>query len=312
MNLEPAPSSTVDATPIVRVAQEGESVRARQLFMASPEQPPLNASFLVALKPHPVERIVATLAWWREEMTVKFLVARKPAVSAEQAAAVLVPALEALPGLGEQDVEFGRLLAENEEVAPWLARHGYQTSRTERVFEAPCATVYQRLQLMLARQGREIPATWSTESIRHHLPETVWSLIAPFRLIKLESLRSFWAMPGERGYHPEFSNILFDAGTPLGVLLVRSDSVCLAVDVRVVKPITRRLRSLANLLMFGHIQRVVTPTTWRILAFRGDEIEHRETANLARRMGGREVAARHIYIRHADSRGVTGERPQGP
>jgi len=64
----------------------------------------------------------------------------------------------------------------------------------------------------------------------------------------------------------------------------------------VVKPMALQLRSLANLAFFAH-WRLVSPTAFRVVSFRGDQVEHRETANLARRMGGRQVAVRHIYTR---------------
>ena len=273
-----------------------------QLFSAAPEPPPTNANFILALKLHPIERIVAVLAWWREDAVVKFQIARKPGLLANDAAATLVPAMEAMPGFGAENLKYAQLLAENQEVAPWLARRGYQPQHTEHIFELPLSTAFDRVGALLARYSTEMPGSWTTEPIRLHSPEVVWPLIAPFRLIRFESLQSLWSAPGERGFHPELSNILFDAGTPLGVLLVRTDHDHLVIDIRVVKPMALQLRSLANLAFFGH-WRLVTPTTWRVIRFRGDEVEHRETANLARRMGGRQVAVRHIYTRHGSSPG---------
>lgn len=303
MSSEPASPTASDADLIVRPAQARELIRARQFFSLGAEQPPAPAQFLAALKQHPVERMVAVLAWWKENAAVRFLVACKPGLVAERAAEALIPKFEALPGVSGLALEYGRLIAAGEDVAPWLTRHGYQTRRTERIFESPCATVYERVEAFRARHGAEIPARWRTESIKSHSPDMVWPLIAPFGLIKLEALRNDWATPGARGYDPEYSNILFDSETPLGVLLVRVNPVCLTIDIRVVKPITARLRALANLSMFAHIQQVVTPTTWQVLAFRGDQIEHRETANLARRMGGQQVAVRHLYARPGTSLG---------
>ena len=297
MNSEPAPLAPPDGALVVRPAQQRERARAWQFFPLTADGPPPTAQLLVALKQHPIERMVAALAWWIEDKSARFLVAHKPGMPAKQAAAVLVPALESLPGLRNLTLVQGRLLAEDEDIAKWLVEHGYQPRRTERIFESPCATVHERVGFLLSRHGEEIPPNWRTESIKSHTPDTVWPLIAPFRLISLESFRNYWAAPGELGYDPEFSNILFDGGTALGVLLVRVNPVCLTVDIRVVKPIPSRLRALANLAMFAHIQRVVTATTWHVLAFRGDDIEHRETANLARRMGGKQVAVRHIFAR---------------
>lgn len=264
-------------------------------------QPPADAQVLIALKQRPVQRIVATLAWWHEAGAVKFLVGHQPGVDAIEAAAALVPALESVPELAGTDIAYGRLFAPDEDIAPWLIQRGYRATGTERVFEAPSTTVYDRVQSFLARHGNDLPESWRTESIRHHVPETVWPIIEPYRLIRFDALQRFWKTTGPLGYDPDYSNILFDGETPLGTLLLRNNSVCLAVDIRVVNPIAPRLRSLANLALFAHVARLASPATIRTLGFRADEREHRETANLARRMGGREVAIRHIYTRLAGS-----------
>ena len=81
------------------------------------------------------------------------------------------------------------------------------------------------------------------------------------------------------------SRILFQAGQPLGTMRARTDAGCVAVPVRVVKPVSSRLRSLAKLALFAHRLPVTTPTTCRVARFRGDLVEHRETFNIARRIG---------------------------
>ena len=286
---------------LVRRANEKELFRAVQLFASSTDKPAADAQYLIALKTRPVERIVAALAWWSEPESIRFLIGHHPGVTAEEAAEALVPPFEQISDKPSLDLKYARLLEENQDCAPWLASHGYQALGTERAFEAPSDTVYERVQTFLARHTNDIPESWHSESIRHHQPETVWPLIEPYRLIHPDTLRRFWNTPGESGYDPDFSNILFDGPTPLGTLLLRNNSICLAVDIRVVNPIAPRLRSLANLALFAHISRVASPesTGIRSLAFRADQREHRETANLAKRMGGREVAVRHIYTRIA-------------
>ncbi|QDU58946.1 hypothetical protein [Aeoliella mucimassa] len=283
----------------VQVASPQQQLRAWPLFASQFEQPAANAQYLIAIKSRPVERIVAALAWWQEPDAIRFLLAHQPGITIEAAAEALVPRLQSLPDLPPLDLKYAFLLQQDQPPAPWLAAHGYEPRHAERAFEAPSTTVYERVQKFLTRHHNDIPETWHSESIRDHSPETVWPLIEPYRLIHPEALRRFWNTPGEQGYDPDFSNILFDGDQPLGTLLLRNNHVCLAVDIRVVIDIAPRLRSLANLALFAHISRVASPesTGIRTLAFRADEREHRETANLAKRMGGREVAARHIYTR---------------
>jgi hypothetical protein len=73
----------------------------------------------------------------------------------------------------------------------------------------------------------------------------------------------------------------------------------LYVDVRVVQTGNRLLNSLGNVallrhtaVMYGSVRRDIN-----YLQFRGGETEHRETANLAMRMGGNELAPRHTFAR---------------
>lgn len=282
-----------------RLAEPEEIPRVRYLFASAPKQPPPHAELRVVTRSRPVERIVAALAWWNEGGVVKFLIAHPPGIGTREGARELVPPLEADPRLAGRQLEHGCLLAEDDELAGYLAERGYEARHTERVYEAPAAAVRERVEDMLSRYRAEIPCDWRTEPIRAHPPDVVWPLLAPYRLIDPDGLREAWSASGDQGYDPEFSCILFERGSPLGALLVRANAVCLAVDVRVVKPIAPRLRALANMTLFDHIARLATPgeTTLRVLAFRARELDHGETSNLAKRMGGREVAVRHIHTR---------------
>ena len=291
----------VDASPVIRAARSDELPRARYLFASVFDRPPADASFLLALRPRPIERIVATAAWWNEGPSIKFLLAHQPGFSMMEAASVLVPELLSLPELSRLPLGYGRMLDADEQPAPWFEQHGFSPTLSERVMEVPGVPVYERVGAMYARFRSKLPSTWRTEPIRLHSPDIVWPLVEPYRLIKFETLAQNWLAPNSLGYDAEHSNLLFDGDQLLGALLVRTDPQCLAVDIRVVRPIPTRLRSLANLALFAHIQRVVGPTAWRVLAFRGDDAEHRETANLGLRMGGREVGKRHTYSHPAHS-----------
>lgn len=302
MSLESLQNAVPAAAALtVRLGCPEELFRLAPLMASTSELPPKEAKWLLAFKQKPVERIAAALAWWPEGPLVKFLIVRQPGIPAKEAAGCLVPVMESMPDCGGVALEYARMLSEKDDLAPWLAGHGYKPLRGEKVLETPSAAVYERVGSFLARYGSEIPSTWRTEPISQHTPETVWPLIEPYGLIKFEALKRFWSRTGERGYNPDMSNILFDGSTPLGTLLVRTNRVCLAIDIRAVKQIQPRLRALANVVLFGHIQRAATPASWSVIAFRGDMDEHRETLNLAGRMGGREVDVRYSYTRPLNS-----------
>jgi hypothetical protein len=77
--------------------------------------------------------------------------------------------------------------------------------------------------------------------------------------------------------------------------LVRRGSNALFVDVRVVLCQNHYLRALGNICLFRHIaERVAPDGSIQWLEFRGGETEHLETANLAKRMGGREMPERRV------------------
>jgi hypothetical protein len=68
-----------------------------------------------------------------------------------------------------------------------------------------------------------------------------------------------------------------------------------------VKLENRRERALGNIALLHHIaarRDPYGPIKW--LRFRAGEIEHRETANLAIRMGGRELLPRHVFAKTFD------------
>ena len=73
----------------------------------------------------------------------------------------------------------------------------------------------------------------------------------------------------------------------------------LCMDVRVVKTGNRLLDSLGNVALLRHtcVTLGPVPSDLNRLQFRGGEMEHRETANLAFRMGGKELPARHLFAR---------------
>jgi hypothetical protein len=143
-----------------------------------------------------------------------------------------------------------------------------------------------------------IPPNWRTEPIRRHAPEIILELIAPYRLMPPAELRENWRPDAATGFDLDLSSILFAGEQAIGTLLVRKVQDSVYLDVRVVTHDNQLLRAIGNMLLFRHmaLQREVNPNVvW--LKFRGGATEHRETANVALRMGGREVSPRHVYAK---------------
>jgi hypothetical protein len=276
---------------IVRPALPHEIGRALRIFEA--DTVPASARLLVLVKSTPVERILGALAWWREDEFVKFALARLPGVVVERVAGPLLDALDgeiASAGNFAEAMYFAPL-AETDEWTELLARRGFAPTRMERVFEVPFATTCARGAGMIRKFEKLFPPTWRTEAIRNCAPEIAWPLVAPHRLLTAEALRTGWSA----GFHQLYSSILFDGTVPIGVFLVRVSGDRIAVDVRVVNLRNSRLRALGNLALLAHIERQANWQSLRVAVFRGDAKEHVETANMAIRMGGREVSRRHIF-----------------
>lgn len=194
---------------------------------------------------------------------------------------------------------YGELLTDDDERAALLRANDFEVLRSERFFRADAVLAENRV-LDLARKFQKvIPENWRTESICGQSPEIIMELIAPFRLMPPEEIRRHWKSNSNHGFEPDMSNILFEDARPFGVLLVRRFGEVLSFDVRVVNHRNSRLRGLANLPLLQHCVKNYDRENYfiRWIQFRGGEVEHRETANLAFRMGGEEVAPRRAFAR---------------
>ncbi len=109
-------------------------------------------------------------------------------------------------------------------------------------------------------------------------------------------LRDYWRPDAPFGFELDVSSILFDGSQPIGTLLARKVQDLLVIDIRVVNLDQQLLRALGNVLLFRHmaLQRDAHQNI-RFMRFRAGATEHRETANVARRMGGREMPPRHVF-----------------
>ncbi len=110
-------------------------------------------------------------------------------------------------------------------------------------------------------------------------------------------VRSCWSEDSPGAFELDLSCLLFDGPRVIGALLTRRVQDALCVDVRVVRLENPRLRALGNACLLNHVASRCDPYRGPLhwLHFRAGDIEHRETANLAFRMKGRELPPRHVY-----------------
>lgn len=283
---------------IVRAPTASEAARVRHLFRDI--SLPLQSQFLVVVKLQPTERFVAGLAGWTEGFFARFQMAFQPGVDANQYAPQLIEEASSTARSARlSHLVHGDLLTDDDRRATLLRANGFSVLRSERFFCVDAVLGENRVLESERKFAPLIPRNWRTDSIRKHPPETILELLEPHRLMAPEEMRRHWRPDAVHGFEPDMSNILFEGEHPFGALLVRRMGEVLSFDVRVVNHSNRRLRGLANLPLLRHCvqhyDRERFPVRW--LLFRGGEVEHRETANLAFRMGGEEVAPRRVFAR---------------
>lgn len=278
----------------IREPSATEVTRALSLFQHLP--PPPEAWLLVGVRTLPIQRFVAASAAWRKGEVGQFRLACRPGVARSVVAGPFITQIEkAARNMGILIIEHADLLAEEHEWSALLLEQGFACRRSERFFEVSTVQAYERVMRMAAHHIKDVPKSWRVESIRQHQPEVVVEMVAQHRLLPMAELQQYWRPDFPFGFDLDLSAILFDGSQPVGTLLLRRSPEAYIVDVRVVAQENPRLRALGNLCLFQHVAQKGDPLgPIRCLQFRGGEAEHRETAHLALRMGGRELPPRRI------------------
>jgi hypothetical protein len=274
-----------------------EAERVLHLFRDAPLSP--EARLIAAVRSRPIERFIAAAAWWTEGTVGCFQLACQPGVVRAVVAGLLIDSLaECARRAGMATLQCATRLTDNNEWFGILRSHGFERLHSERSFEVSYRDAWMRVMQLHQKHRSQIPASWRTEPIRDHPPETALDLIAPHRLMPPAELRNYWRADFQFGFELDLSCLLFDGERPFGAFLLRRRGDGFCIDVQVVRETNPRLRSLGDLLMLYHgIQRVAPDGPMRWLWFRSGAAEHRQTANLALRMGGRELARCHLMAK---------------
>ena len=278
----------------IREPAPEEVERVPHLFRNVPLPP--ETRLLAVARCRPIERFIAAAAWWPEGRVGRFQLACQPGVDRSVAAGSLIDSLaECARRAGMGTIQYANLLTDDDEWLAILRSHGFECLHSERSFEVSYRDAWTRVMQLHQKHRAQIPAGWRTDSIREHPPETALELIAPHRLMPPAEVRSYWRADSQFGFDLDLSCLLFDGVRPFGAFLARRMGEGLCIDVQVVRETNPRLRSLGGLFMLFHdAQRVGADGPIRWIWFRSGQTEHRQTANLALRMGGRELPRCHL------------------
>jgi len=259
--------------------------------------------FIAAERTHPVARFLGAVSWWVEDDLGRFQLACLPGSAQNRAASVLVErVLTAAREGGLGSIQYGDLLPDGHPWLPVLKAQGFERLRSERSFKVAYADAWKRVMHLEEKHRSRVPSTWRTDAIREHQPEAILDMIAPYRLLPPAEVRYFWQDTMAGGFDLDMSCILFNGARPFGAFLARRLSDILCVDVQVVEEPNRWLRSLADVCQLHHGARRVAPGgPIRWIQFRSGQAEHRQTANLALRMGGLELPPQHLFGRRLEA-----------
>jgi hypothetical protein len=288
------------SAPDLVIREPAASEMGRAIFLFQRLVPPPGAWLLVAARSRPIERFIAAAAGWMNGNRSLFRIACLPGVAKATFAAPIISQLEEWGKANQmKTLEFTDLLADEDEWCALLTSCGFTCLRSERFFEVSTRRAYDRVQALAEKYRDDIPSQWRTEPIRRHAPETVANLVAKHALLPPTELSFYWKPDCPFGFELDMSCILFDGAHPIGTLLWRRGPQAYLIDVRIVAVENPRLRALGNLCLFLHAARIGDPDgEIRWMQFRGGENEHRETANLAIRMGGKELPPRRVFGKH--------------
>jgi hypothetical protein len=188
-------------------------------------------------------------------------------------------------------LRYDAAVASDQLLCAMLEARGFRCVHRVRRFQVDVSEGRARIQRMHERAAQRIPAQWRCVPLGWHRPEEIQPLVERFALMDATEFWRHWHSPGDR-FDPRTSVLLFDGEELIGAMLVRRVPGAFLVEVRAVAMENPRLRALANLaLLHASSKDTRNSEDPRICIFRAGELEHRETANLALRMGGREMPA---------------------
>jgi hypothetical protein len=263
------------------------------------------ARLLAAERSRPIQRFIAAAAWWPMGTAGLFQIVCLPGVDRAVVAGLLIDKLgEGARWAGLERIQCAHLLTDDNEWFGILRKNGFSCLRSERSFEIAYEAAWRRIMQLHQKHGSRIPATWQAKPIRDLPPETALEVIGAHRLLSPAEVRAFWSKNSPGGFTLDLSCVLFDGERPFGAFLARRMGDVYYVDVQVVQEKNPILRSLGDLFMMYRMlilhheaQSAGADVPIRWLRFRSGEIEHRQTANLALRMGGRELPPYHVMTK---------------
>lgn len=286
---------------LYRAAYPDEHGRAGK-FLEDRVVPP-SAHFLLAVKEHPVERLLAAIASWpapcpegEKPEKLLFALGLSPSLTYLAVLAEVLPLLTARAQ--EQSLSFLRCdvpLAEAHPCYAALTEYGFTIAQTDRYFSVPGDIVNDRSIRLYQRFQEKIPAAWTIGSLRGQNPEALFRFVVKHGLISLQAFQSYWKTGQHEHFEDAYSKVLLDGETIIGAFLVsRRGKDELHIHVEASAPEYQSQSGLiAATLRHASFSQCAEGFP-RVYTCRADSQKHPQTANTALRQGGTELPPRHF------------------
>ncbi|MGJ8657739.1 MAG: hypothetical protein ACSHX6_14925 [Akkermansiaceae bacterium] len=292
---------------IIRPAYPDELGRAKSLLNGHPV--PSHASFLVAVKEQPVERLIATIPWWKvarspqlqdsTEVDIRYHLASSGAVAwSSESLNDIQTQLEAIAKEEDASAIYTDFsLPEDHPLYQRLIQQGYEVCQTDRHFSVPGETVKSRSLRIYKRLKNRLPDQWRVESIRGHDPQPIYALIAENQLMTPQQFQSYWKSDRGEHFEGDYSFIVFDGEKMIALFLVsRRGQDELHTHVECVHP-DHMLHSALLSATLRNASFSQCPEGFpKVFTCRADSEKHQQTGNSALRNGGTEAPPR-LFLR---------------
>ena len=298
---------------MLRIAYPDEYSRIKSIMQGVPVPP--NAQFLVEVKEHPVERIIAVFVWWLkpkrstpneekgedQQITPENMIAEFSMHSAGASSITDALLKEAISTIEEKikgkvsALSFQGPLLEESAIFKKLVDLEFSIAQTDKHYRVAGDSMKQRCLSLYEKLKSKIPSDWSIESIRGHNAEEVWNVIAEHGLISPHQFKNYWDGSSREHFEEDYSSVVLVDGKIIGALLVtmRGDSE-LHIHVDAVKSSHSKLSNVATLMMRNFMSAHCSEGFPQYFTFQADSDKHTQTQNSAIRFDGEELEDRHL------------------
>ncbi len=224
---------------MIRAAYPDELGRAQSLLQGQPLAP--GTRFLLSIKEHPVERIIAAIPWSKsaaEDQSIDLKFSIHSSNSRGLLGAELDDLFIALEALAKEEkastltADFP--LVEEHPLYKKLSARGYEIFQTDTYISAPGDEV----KALFLSQKNKVSTDWKIESIRDRSPESFYPLIAVEGSLTPKQFKAYWDGSSRERFEEDFSHLILagEEEKVIGILLatlhsniglnIRIESIC--------------------------------------------------------------------------------------